>query len=90
MLPVNTRYSVRALILDHDDRIDADPPHVWCQQVTGAGYLAGYHGVINDYYVIRTPTFSPRGAMSDDQLAAEKHQWLALVGAAGDRRLSGD
>jgi 8-oxo-dGTP pyrophosphatase MutT (NUDIX family) len=116
MPSINTRHSVRALILDYDDRIllvrcavpepagtivwvapgggiergetplaalrrelreevglviDADPPHVWRQQVTGAGYLAGHHGVINDYYVIRTPTFSPRGAMSDDQLAAE-------------------
>jgi hypothetical protein len=43
---------------------------VWRQQVIGAGYLAGYDGVINDY-VIRTPSFSPRAAMSDDQLAAE-------------------
>lgn len=42
--------------------VPLDPPHVWHQR-------AGQ--VINDYYLIRTPTFHPRGTMSDEELAAE-------------------
>ncbi|CAO5163250.1 8-oxo-dGTP diphosphatase [Frankia sp. AiPs1] len=51
--------------------VDADPAHVWHQQVIAPGYAAGYDGVINDYYIVRTASFRPRGTMSDDELAAE-------------------
>ncbi|WP_157537481.1 NUDIX hydrolase [Kitasatospora azatica] len=51
--------------------VDADPPHVWHQQVIDPGHAAGYDGVVNDYFLVRTTTFHPRGALSDDQLAAE-------------------
>ncbi|MDQ0718723.1 8-oxo-dGTP diphosphatase [Streptomyces luteogriseus] len=51
--------------------LDADPPHVWHQEVTDPGHAAGYDGVINDYFLIRTAFFNPRGALSDDELAAE-------------------
>jgi 8-oxo-dGTP diphosphatase len=117
MSPVNLRRSVRAVILDEDDRIllcrfviarpsgaivvwaapgggvergetdlaalrrelreevgfdiDEPPPHVWHQEVVDPGYAAGYDGVVNDYFLIRTAAFRPRGAMSDDELAAE-------------------
>src|SRR5258708_36807684 len=51
--------------------VDTDPPHAWHQEVIPPGYAAGYDGVVNDYYLIRTTAFQPRGAMSDDKLAAE-------------------
>ncbi|BCK66065.1 DNA mismatch repair protein MutT [Streptomyces libani subsp. rufus] len=47
------------------------PPHVWHQEVVAPGHAAGYDGVINDYFLVRTAGFDPRGALSDDELAAE-------------------
>lgn len=116
MSPVNLRHSVRAIVLDEDDRIllcrfvipkpagtvvwaapgggvehgetplaalrrelheevglavDTDPPHVWHQQVVAPGHAAGYDGVVNDYFLVRTASFNPCGAMSVNELAAE-------------------
>ncbi|GGV77332.1 NUDIX domain-containing protein [Streptomyces massasporeus] len=116
MPSVNLRHSVRALILDEDDRIllcrfaipepagtvvwaapgggiepgetplaalrrelleevglavSADPPHVWHQEVVAPGHAAGYDGVINDYFLVRTAGFDPRGTLSDVELAEE-------------------
>jgi 8-oxo-dGTP diphosphatase len=51
--------------------IDADPPHVWHQEVAAPGQADGYDGVVNDYFLIRTARFAPHGALSDDELAAE-------------------
>jgi 8-oxo-dGTP diphosphatase len=51
--------------------VDTDPPHVWHQQVISPGSPPGYEGVVNDYFLVRTASFRPRGAMSDDELAAE-------------------
>ena len=51
--------------------IDADPPHVWHQEVAAPGHADGYDGVVNDYFLVRTTRFDPRGALSDDELAAE-------------------
>ncbi|MET8979502.1 NUDIX domain-containing protein [Streptomyces sp. NPDC004539] len=49
-----------------------EPPLVWCQRVVAPGHAAaGYDGVANDYYLVRTPVFEPRGAFSDAELAAE-------------------
>lgn len=115
MSSVNLRHSVRAVVLDEDDRIllcrhaipepagtvvwaapgggiepgetplaalrrelqeevglsaKTDPPHVWHQEVV-AGRAAGYDGVINDYFFVRTAKFTPCGTLSDEQLAAE-------------------
>src|SRR2546423_2324645 len=59
--------------------VDADPPHVWHQEVVAPGHAPGYDGVVNDYFLIRTTSFRPRGALSDDELAAENisglHWW---------------
>ena len=51
--------------------IDAGPPHVWHQEVAVPGRVDGYDGVINDYFLVRTRRFDPRGALPDDELAAE-------------------
>ncbi|GGL32243.1 NUDIX domain-containing protein [Planomonospora parontospora] len=51
--------------------VDADPPHVWRQEVVEPGHAVGYDGVVNDHFLIRTASFDPRGAMSDAELAAE-------------------
>ncbi|MEU4567093.1 NUDIX domain-containing protein [Micromonospora sp. NPDC023956] len=51
--------------------IDTDPPHVWHQEFVAPGHLPGYDGVVNDYFLVRTAAFVPRGTMSDDELAAE-------------------
>jgi 8-oxo-dGTP diphosphatase len=51
--------------------LDADPAHVWQQEVVASGPTAGYDGVINDYFLIRTASFTPRGTGSDDELTAE-------------------
>ncbi|MEU8550942.1 NUDIX domain-containing protein [Streptomyces roseoverticillatus] len=51
--------------------IEADPPHVWHQEVVAPDHAEGYDGVINDYFLVRTSHFSPRGTLTDDQLTAE-------------------
>lgn len=51
--------------------LDEDPPHVWHQVVVAPGFAAGYDGVVNDYFLVRTASFTPRGAMPDAGLAAE-------------------
>jgi 8-oxo-dGTP diphosphatase len=61
--------------------VDADPPHVWHQRVVAPGYATGYDGVLNDYFLVRTTSFRPRGTMSDDELADENidgFRWWAL------------
>jgi len=50
--------------------IDADPP-LWNQEVAAPGHADGYDGVVNDYFLVRTTRFDPRGALSDDELAVE-------------------
>ena len=51
--------------------LDTDPPHVWHQEVVAPGHADGFDGVVNDYFLVRTRHFDPRGALSDDDLAAE-------------------
>jgi 8-oxo-dGTP pyrophosphatase MutT (NUDIX family) len=51
--------------------VSADPPHVWHQEVVAPGHAPGYDGVINDYFLVRTAGFVPRGTLSDVELAAE-------------------
>ncbi|MFD8812778.1 NUDIX hydrolase [Streptomyces sp. NPDC059627] len=68
--------------------IEADPPHVWHQEVVAPGHAAGYDGVVNDYFLVRTVLFEPRGALSDDELAAEnitELKWWSLPDIAGYR-----
>ena len=51
--------------------LNTEPPHIWHQQIAGLARDEGYEGVINDYFLVRTDRFDPRGALSDDELAAE-------------------
>ena len=52
--------------------VDADPPHIWHQELVRPGYPApDYDGAVNDYFLVRVPAFTPRGSLSDEELAAE-------------------
>ncbi|MFD9654876.1 NUDIX hydrolase [Streptomyces mirabilis] len=51
--------------------IDDSPPHVWHRRVVAPGWVSGYDGAIEDYFLIRTAAFRPNGALSSDELAAE-------------------
>jgi 8-oxo-dGTP diphosphatase len=77
-----------------------DPPHVWHLEAVRPGQLAGYDGVINDYFLVRTAAFIPRGSMTDAELAAEGitgFRWWSLAEIAayqgpdlfGPRELAG-
>lgn len=67
---------------------ETEPPHVWHQVVVAAGHAPGYDGVVNDYFLIRTAAFDPRGAFTDDELAAENInglRWWPLRDIVGYR-----
>ncbi|MGZ0147266.1 GNAT family N-acetyltransferase [Kribbella sp. WER1] len=49
----------------------ADPPHLWHEEHVAEGHATGYDGVLNDYFLIRTPHFEPSGALSPLELQAE-------------------
>jgi 8-oxo-dGTP pyrophosphatase MutT (NUDIX family) len=61
----------RELLEEAGLTIAADPPHVWHQVVVDPGHGADYDGVINDYFLVRTARFDPRGALPDADIAAE-------------------
>ncbi len=67
--------------------ITADPPHVWHQEVVAAGHAPGFDGIVNDYFLIRTNHFEPRGELTDDELAAAENlaafRWWRLSEIAG-------
>ncbi|MFF0219911.1 NUDIX hydrolase [Streptomyces vinaceus] len=136
MTSLELRYSVRAIVLDEEDRVllcrfvlreaagpprvlwaapgggvdpgegplDAlrrelreevglvldggDPPHVWHQEVLDPGIRPGYAGLVNDYYLVRTASFAPRGELTDGDLAAENitgTRWWRAAEVAGYR-----
>ena len=51
--------------------VDGSPVHVWHQEVVAPGHVVGYDGAVNDYFLVRTEAFEPRGSFDDDALAAE-------------------
>ncbi len=62
--------------------ITVDPPHVWHQEIPATDHAPGGGGNINDYFLIRTSHFQPRGELTDDQLAAENlagFRWWQLA-----------
>ncbi|RKR88381.1 NUDIX domain-containing protein [Micromonospora pisi] len=62
--------------------VTVDPPHVWHQEIAAADLVPGLGGLINDYFLIRTSHFQPRGELTDDQLATEENlaafRWWTL------------
>jgi 8-oxo-dGTP pyrophosphatase MutT (NUDIX family) len=46
------------------------PPKVWRHEVI-APHAVGYDGLANHFFLIRTERFTPRGAFTDEELAAE-------------------
>ncbi|MET8149632.1 NUDIX hydrolase [Actinoplanes sp. NPDC049668] len=67
--------------------VTADPPHVWHQEVVAADHAPGFDGIVNDYFLVRTNHFRPRGELTDDQLAAQENlagfRWWHLSEIAG-------
>jgi len=67
--------------------ITADPPHVWHQEIAAADHPRGSGGIVNDYYLVRTDNFQPRGELTSEQLAAEENlgafRWWRLSEIAG-------
>jgi 8-oxo-dGTP pyrophosphatase MutT (NUDIX family) len=71
----------RELIEEIGLRLADDPPHVWHQRVVAPGHIDGYDGVVNDFFLVRTDHFTPRGTMSPEELRAESmygHRWWSV------------
>lgn len=67
---------------------DVEPLPVWHQEVVGPEYAPGHDGVVNDYFLVRIRSFTPRGAMTDQELAAEHisgWHWWSLPEIVGYR-----
>jgi 8-oxo-dGTP pyrophosphatase MutT (NUDIX family) len=41
--------------------VDADPPHVWHQEVAAPRRADGYDGLVNDYFLVRTARLDAGG-----------------------------
>lgn len=67
--------------------LTVDPPHIWHQVVIAADVAPGFDGLVNDYFLVRTGHFEPRGEFSDDHLAADEHlagfRWWRLPEITG-------
>lgn len=50
---------------------EGGPPLVWRRTVVVDGVVPGYDGVAEDFYLLRTERFEPRGLLSDEELRAE-------------------
>lgn len=61
----------RELLEEVGLEITGQPPHVWHQRVLDPDISTGYDGVVNDYYLVRTASFVPRGTLGDERLAEE-------------------
>ncbi|MFF5081394.1 NUDIX domain-containing protein [Actinoplanes sp. NPDC000266] len=54
----------RELIEEVGFVVDGEPPHVWHREVIGTPYYPGYDGAVQDYYLVRTDEFTPRGELA--------------------------
>jgi 8-oxo-dGTP diphosphatase len=64
------------------------PPHVWHREVVDPAYIPGYDGAIHDYFLVRAEKFTPRGRLTDSELAAEnitELRWWTLPEITGYR-----
>jgi 8-oxo-dGTP diphosphatase len=65
-----------------------DPAHVWHQEVVAPEHAEGFDGVVNDYFLVRTASFDPHGALSAVELTAEHisgFRWWRCQDIAGYR-----
>ncbi len=62
--------------------MEDNPPLVWRQVMRNSGLSAGYDGVANEYFLVRTSAFKPRGALSDAELATENLEEMRWWSAA--------
>ena len=62
--------------------VKENPPLVWRQVMRSPGLSAGYDGVANKYFLVRTNAFNPRGALSDAELATENLEEMRWWSAA--------
>lgn len=66
----------------------AEPAPLWHQEVVGPAFVAGYDGIVNDYFLVPATTFTPRGQLTDAQLADERisgWRWWTRTEIAGYR-----
>jgi ADP-ribose pyrophosphatase YjhB (NUDIX family) len=67
--------------------VTADPPHVWHQVVVSSDIAPGLDGIVNDYFLVRTSHFQPRGELTDHELAVSENlagfRWWRLPEIAG-------
>ncbi len=78
----------RELLEETGLHLAADPPHVWHQEVVAPGQSDGHDGIVNDYFLVRTRHFDPRGALPEESLAAEHitaMRWWGYPDIAGYR-----
>ncbi|MEV5301546.1 NUDIX domain-containing protein [Amycolatopsis methanolica] len=64
------------------------PPHVWRRAAPAPPELTSHDAVADDFYLVRTTAFTPRGTFSDEAPAAENitgFRWWALEEIAGYR-----
>ena len=67
--------------------VDGEPPHVWTRRVYDSSHAPGYDGELAEHFPVRTASFQPHGAMSNEELAGEGISGVPLVDGAGDCRL---
>lgn len=61
----------RELLEEVGLELTESPRKVWRHEVVAPGHATGYDGVVNHYFLVRTDRFTPRGAFTDEELAAE-------------------
>lgn len=72
----------RELLEEAGLRVEADPPLVWRQTIVEPGHGDRFDGVSNDYFLVRTTRFEPRGALPAEDIAAEgisEFRWWTLA-----------
>ena len=68
--------------------VEESPPLVWRQVIRSRGLSAGYDGVANEYFLVRTSTFNPRETFSNAELATEnleEMRWWSIADLANYR-----
>lgn len=68
--------------------VENNPPLVWRHVMRSPDLSTGYDGVANEYFLVRTSAFNPRGGLSDAELAnenLEEMRWWSIADLANYR-----